>query len=856
MVSKDEAQTTNMTTDGASTSTPAVPRTGEEAAVLHHAAHDLLEVSHRQFYQFDSFPTEEDATPVSDDTEQEHMLQLIRESLIGELEPFVSPFGDKRIVYCDYTASGRSLSFIEDYIRDEVLPFYGNTHTTSSVTGHQSSWYRHEAREIVHRAVNGTERDAVLFTGYGATGAINKLTHILDVQGYDRNAREQNNEDLRAVVFVGPMEHHSNILPWREFCDVYEVPEDADGNVNLQWLEALLQKYNHRPLKIGAFAAASNVTGIVSDHDALCTLLHRYDALAVMDYAAAAPYMKIDMNPVVTGGDSGGSGEGLAYKDAIVFSGHKFVGGPGTPGVLALKRKIVKNTVPMEPGGGTIFFVTREDHRYLREFEEREEGGTPSIVESIRCGLAFHVKNAIGADRIHALETNIASTVVSALKDEKNIHVLGNTECERLPVVSFVVKHQESGLLLHFNFVCSLLNDLFGIQVRGGCACAGPYALELLGMDHETSKRMERALLEDRGLYDLLPDRARMGSGRELLRPGFVRASFNYYMTPEQIQYVVDAIKFVGEHGWKLMPLYKFNEETGEWKHRQDKSSKARRWIAGLKFNQGKVTHDGGINRRLTPSLPSGRPDAAGETAYYRQCLDEAQLAVDKAVKQYSQQNSENLAAAAGGATEQHILDDTRKELRWFMFPSEAVLCMAGHVNDLIRSLHWRNPMQPKAYPWNPPDTSVVTTGVKSDAPAAAPTNAADPAAPPAAVDGTIEQQEQVCMLRPKAPVDVDNGKLTEAQRKKKTSHRFHKPQRNLLKPTIQAILDFKMIQDGDKVLVCLSGGKDSLALLHILKQYQYMCKANGLNFEIGAATVDPIIKNRRTVTVTDLCHT
>lgn len=491
---------------------------------------------------------------------------FLRQQIVGVDSTFETPFGERLMVYCDYTASGRCLRFVEAYLQS-LQRVYANTHTEDDITGRSMSQLLHEAEEAIKTSVNAGPHGRIVACGTGATGAIDKLQQIIGValppatrkhlekalddvlEGTAGKRLRETLCDKQPVVFIGPYEHHSNELSWRQsLATTVQVRLDASGQVDLGHLEELLQdpRYQGRE-RIGSFSAASNVTGMRSDVRRIASLLHKYDAIACFDYAASAPYVSIDMNPEPASADDDPS------IDALFISPHKFLGGPGSSGVLVFNERIYDRELPPSvSAGGTVDYVGMQDQDFIARIEEREKAGTPGVLQTLKAGLVFQVKDAVGVDVIHAREQEYTDRALRSWGENDNIEILGNPDPgSRVGIISFNIR-DAGGKYLHHKFLTVLLNDLFGIQSRAGCSCAGPYGHRLLHIDEPTSERYRSAVQQ----------------GYCGLKPGWCRVGLHWVMDDPEVDYVIDAVHFLANHGRHFLALYNFDLATGTWVHK------------------------------------------------------------------------------------------------------------------------------------------------------------------------------------------------------------------------------------------------------------------------------------------------
>lgn len=541
------------------------------------------------------------------------------------------------LTYADYTASGRSLKFIEQFLI-KIQREYANTHTEDDVTGRHMMEILHQAETIIKKAFNAEKNCRIIATGTGATGAISKFQEIIGirlppatrnlVRSILDNSSEENVIDqnlrkkleleidrLKPVVFIGPYEHHSNDIMWREaIAEVVTIQLTSDGYIDLKDLESQVSdaKYKKR-LKIGSFSAASNVTGLKSPVYEIARIMHKYGGLVCFDFAASAPYVKINMN-----------NDSDTFFDAIFISPHKFVGGPGSSGILVFNERVYNLELsPTSAGGGTVDFVSSTTVDYLKDIESREKSGTPGVLQTIKAALVIDLKDAIGIDNIESKELEYTTRALERLSKHSKIKILGPIDPEnRISIVSFMIKQGDK--YLHPKFITKLLNDLFGIQSRAGCMCAGPYGHSLLNINEEQSQRFRK-----------IGQQGKLG-----IRPGWCRVNFHYLFSEIEFKFICQAIEFIADYGYLFLLKYSFNINSGVWTH--------------LNFKDTILYNKPDIKSVLTTNL--------------RDCFDEEFIDRNVEFTKYLN-DARKLVKTLGDEIEYRQFDDPEaEELRWFNF--------------------------------------------------------------------------------------------------------------------------------------------------------------------------------------------
>ncbi|CAJ1331067.1 unnamed protein product [Effrenium voratum] len=808
--------------------------------------------------------------------------EFLRSDTIGVDHIVKTPFGGRKLVYTDFTASGRALQWIEDFIRDQILPAYGNTHTLSTSTARQSTFFRNEARQIVKHYLNATHEDALIFCGAGTTGAVQKFVSIMcrsqwllpsfaenslqssagvsdgflsedrwgsyectlcgvrlktEAQYRSHAGSEMHQQKLRAqrpkdvfegvrrlVVLCDALAHHSSLLPFRElthryvhastepiFADsMYSRGHAVENNVEMEVCTLKLNAstgmmdendLTERLAKVqsmkGAAAvcvlcAGSNVTGLLADVPRLTSIIHQHGGLACWDYAATAGHLRPDLNPP-TWPD--------ATVDVAFFSPHKLLGGPGSVGLLIAKKRLLRNSVPAEPGGGVVFFVDHEGHSYIQNSEDREEAGTPDIIGCIRTGLVYHLHTLL-PEKVFEAEAQGLRFLMERWAGNHRIEVLGKADLSqpRAAIVSFMIRYgnsPEGGLYLHYNYVVALLNDLFGVQARGGCACAGPYAQQLLGIDRTTAKAFDEAL---------------MRSAQEVLRPGFVRVGVHFTMSQSDLELMASAIDWVATHGWRLLPAYSFCVETGEWYHRLATPQQDRAWLSSL----------------APPVLQNTLRELETSHKAKEQTPPQDVLAAADAALTSSFRGENPIPLSS---TRCPLLDAEYAHLVWFALPTDASeVLLAGGTQPRLAA-----------------EGAIFTAAKAVDRPTHSIFEVASVSSAQSTADSTGQSEELP------APCEVEVlpfefGEVEEDASEFDSAGHCPAPAypstaiapkvpKSLRSQVAGAIKEYDMIREADRLLVGLSGGKDSLTMLHVLLELQ---RRSPVKFSIAAATVNP----------------
>lgn len=451
----------------------------------------------------------------------------VRKGIIGINHSFQSPFGKKKLLYADWTASGRMYQPIENYMMEEVYPYVANTHTETTYTGCYMTNLYHDCLLAIKKHVNANEHDSIVTCNSGMTGVINKFQRML---GYKLHESFKNKIDIpeqeRPIVFITHMEHHSNHTTWLEtICDVAIIPAGKNGGVDIEAFKELIEKYSNRNTKIASVTSCSNVTGIYTPYYEIAEIIHQHNGFCFVDFACSAPYVDIDMHPA----------NKHQYLDAVMFSPHKFLGGPGTSGVLVFKNELYKNLVPDHPGGGTVVWTSPyEEHQYVSNIEAREDGGTPAFLQAIRIAKAIELKEYMTTERIQKREHLLLKRIWDKLDILDGVKILENNIPNRQAILSLQFTD------IYHEVVVRALNDIFGIQTRGGCSCAGTYGHYLNDIDYTKSVAL----------------RCEIEKGNNLAKPGWVRISLHPTMTEEEVDYIANAVEYIVAHSQLINDLY------------------------------------------------------------------------------------------------------------------------------------------------------------------------------------------------------------------------------------------------------------------------------------------------------------
>jgi selenocysteine lyase/cysteine desulfurase len=491
-------------------------------------------------------------------TTLEAYFEPYRKNVIGYNAQFDGPFGTQKVIYADWTASGRLYQPIESIINQSIGPFVGNTHTETTVTGSSMTHAYHRAKSLIKEHVGAFSSDVLISSNSGMTGVVNKFQRILGIKIHEKYSKNISlTEEDRPIVFCTHMEHHSNQTSWLEtLCDVEMIKPTPDGLVDLEHLKELLVTHQNRKIKIAAITSCSNVTGIKTPYHEVAAIMHQHAGLCFVDFACSAPYININMRPE----------DPLQHLDAIYFSPHKFLGGPGSTGVLIFDPKLYSNRIPDNPGGGTVDWTNPwGEHKYIEEIEAREDGGTPAFLQTIKVALCIQLKEKMGVDKILQREEELLEKVWERFDRLPKLHLLADQHRTRLGVISFYVEG------LHYNLGVKLLNDRFGVQVRGGCSCAGTYGHYLL----DVSKHYSRSITE------------RINHGDLSAKPGWIRMSIHPVMTDAEMDYILDSIEAVYHHHENWAEEYAYNPKTNEYDYY--KGSQCEAQLVDHWFNQSLI---------------------------------------------------------------------------------------------------------------------------------------------------------------------------------------------------------------------------------------------------------------------------